>query len=140
METMTYTGELVVTTCWCGIKHAVPRSLYKHQERQIAAKRLNVMSIFCPLGHKWVQSGKSEAQKLREQLTASEQRMQREQQRHDQTKAELRETENRRRAEKGAKTRIKNRVANGVCPCCKRTFQNLAQHMHQQHPKFAETD
>lgn len=42
------------------------------------------------------------------------------------------------RATKGVVTKIKRRVANGVCPCCKRTFQNLHQHMKRQHPKFPE--
>ena len=57
---------------------------------------------------------------------------------HDQTKAELRETEMRRRGEKAAKTKIKNRIAAGVCPCCNRTFQNLARHMKGQHPGYAD--
>jgi flagellar biosynthesis/type III secretory pathway protein FliH len=40
---------------------------------------------------------------------------------------------------KGAMTKAKKRVANGVCPCCQRTFQNLARHMETKHPDFAET-
>jgi hypothetical protein len=46
--------------------------------------------------------------------------------------------ERRRRAEKAAKTKIKNRVAKGVCPCCNRTFQNLADHMKSKHPDYAD--
>jgi hypothetical protein len=34
---------------------------------------------------------------------------------------------------KGFATRMKKRVVAGVCPCCNRTFQNLAQHMATQH-------
>lgn len=51
---------------------------------------------------------------------------------HDQTKASL-------RAHKAAKTRLKKRVANGVCPCCKRHFENLQRHMQTKHPKYTET-
>lgn len=40
------------------------------------------------------------------------------------------------RAFKGQVTRIKGRVAAGVCPCCNRTFQDLARHMKGQHPEF----
>jgi hypothetical protein len=29
-------------------------------------------------------------------------------------------------------------VANGVCPCCNRTFQNLARHMAGKHPDYEE--
>lgn len=45
------------------------------------------------------------------------------------------------RAVKAAGTRaskLKLRAANGVCPCCNRTFKQLAAHMSSQHPKYAE--
>lgn len=45
--------------------------------------------------------------------------------------------EHRRRAEKAAKTRLKNRVGKGVCPCCNRTFLDLQRHMQLKHPSFA---
>jgi hypothetical protein len=35
-----------------------------------------------------------------------------------------------------AQVASKERVSAGVCPCCTRTFQNLAQHMANQHPDF----
>ena len=38
---------------------------------------------------------------------------------------------------KGHLTRTKKRIAAGVCPCCKRTFQDLARHMNGQHPDYA---
>lgn len=38
---------------------------------------------------------------------------------------------------KGHLTRTKNRIANGVCPCCKRHFNNVERHMRSQHPEFA---
>ncbi len=43
------------------------------------------------------------------------------------------------RATKGVVTKIRRRVANGVCPCCKRHFVNLKRHMSGQHPEFAGT-
>jgi len=50
---------------------------------------------------------------------------------------ELREAAERRAAAaRGQVTRIKNRVGNGVCPCCNRSFQNLHRHMSSQHPDF----
>lgn len=36
--------------------------------------------------------------------------------------------------------RIRDRVKNGVCPCCNRTFGNLANHMRTQHPDFGSGD
>ncbi len=46
--------------------------------------------------------------------------------------------EARRRAEKAAKTRLKKRVAAGVCPCCNRTFKQLAAHIKRKHPEMLE--
>jgi hypothetical protein len=43
-------------------------------------------------------------------------------------------------AQKGQKTRIKNRIARGVCPCCNRSFADLGAHMQQKHPHFTEQD
>ncbi len=121
--------ELSVEQCWCGIWHAVPQRLIQEQDRQFE-NRENQRGIYCPLGHSWVRSGQSKCDRLNQQL-------QRERSHHDQTKAELRETEARRRAEKGAKTKIMNRVAAGICPVCRRPFANLMRHMQGQHPSFA---
>ena len=33
--------------------------------------------------------------------------------------------------------RIRDRVMAGVCPCCNRTFENLARHMQSKHPEFS---
>ena len=48
-----------------------------------------------------------------------------------------RQLERSRSAIKGHLTRTKNRVKNGVCPCCKRSFENLRQHMETKHPEYA---
>jgi hypothetical protein len=37
---------------------------------------------------------------------------------------------------KGHATRITKRAKAGVCPCCNRTFKQLAAHMASQHPTF----
>lgn len=125
-----YAGELVVLRCWCGIQHAVPDSLRNLQRRQ-KDKGQVITAIFCPLGHEHVPKGESDKARLERELSA-------ERARHDQTRAELRETERRRRAEKGAKTRLKKRAAVGVCPCCNRTFHQLARHMAAMHPDFVQ--
>ena len=53
--TLTFTGELVVTTCWCGIAHAVPADLYNWA--QLDHSRV----VYCPLGHSWVVAGTADA-------------------------------------------------------------------------------
>lgn len=121
------TGELIVTRCWCGIQHAVPESLRKEQLRK--HERGELMEVFCPIGHAYVLAGESEKSKVEREL-------QRERQRLDQMLMELRDTRNALNAQKAAKSRLKNRVANGVCPCCNRTFANLQRHMEHRHPEF----
>lgn len=32
--------------------------------------------------------------------------------------------------------RLKKRAAAGTCPCCKRSFSNMATHMRKQHPAY----
>jgi hypothetical protein len=32
--------------------------------------------------------------------------------------------------------RIKKRISNGVCPCCKRHFSNMERHIKTQHPEL----
>ena len=50
---------------------------------------------------------------------------------------EAKHAENRRRAAAGQLTKIKRRVSRGVCPCCNRTFENLAKHMENKHPGYS---
>jgi hypothetical protein len=42
------------------------------------------------------------------------------------------------RAYKGVVTKQRKRSAAGVCPCCNRTFEQLARHMKSKHPKYEE--
>jgi len=133
MTTLTYTGELTVLTCWCGMRHAVPVELHNFQKRQHADGR-KVQGIYCPLGHIHIPAGTPEVERLRERLARSEQRRQAER--------ELREdTERRLSAQKAATTRAKRRHAAAVCPCCKRSFVQLRRHMEAKHPDYRpETD
>ena len=123
-----YQGVLVVLRCWCGIQHAVPQSLRDEQMRMFNAGREK--GVYCPLGHSHIPSGESEVSRLRRSVDywRSE---------RDRQEAKARAEKRRAAAFKGIVTRTKRRVGNGVCPCCKRTFQNLARHMHGQHPEYA---
>lgn len=123
-------GTLSRVRCWCGIQHAVPASLRDEQLRQFNDGE-EATSIYCPLGHQHAPAGVTEAERLRRRLQQTKAA-------HDQTKAQLRDAENQRRAQKAAKTRLKNRIANGVCPCCHRTFVNLLRHMSKKHPGYTE--
>jgi hypothetical protein len=133
--TMEFTDTLVVVTCWCGINHAVPENLRNFQLRQHRNGQ-TVQSIYCPLGHTHAPAGKGEAEKLREKLER-EQQLAAEARRRAQAERDLREdTERRLAAQKGATTRARKRAAAAVCPCCNRTFQQLARHLVTKHPDY----
>jgi hypothetical protein len=127
-DTITYTGSLSVMTCWCGIHHAVPRSLRDFQMRQFNDGG-HVTTIYCPLGHQHVPIGETEVDRLRKTAERAKAREARAISRADQAEASLRTT-------KGVVTKMKKRAAHGVCPCCKRTFANVARHVKGQHPEF----
>ncbi len=60
--------------------------------------------------------------------------------RHDQTKASLKAHKASLKAHKAAKTRLKNRIAKGICPCCNRFFDNLQRHISKEHPNFVDKE
>lgn len=128
MTTLTYSGELTVTQCWCGLGHAVPVTL-------LAEKKRTGGQIFCPLGHSGVFKG-SENDRLKQQLRDAEARLTHARDERDWERERRHSTERSLAATKGVLTRTKKRIAAGVCPCCHRTFQQLGRHMAGQHPDY----
>lgn len=125
MGTMTYTGTLQVTTCWCGIPHAIPADLYAEMKR-------HGKKAYCPLGHTYVFSNTTE-----DKLARAEQRAKYANQRAE-AERDLRLAEERSHsATKGHLTRAKKRHRAGLCPCCNRQFQDLVRHMASKHPEEA---
>lgn len=96
----------------------------------------------CPLGHSrgWnAKDAKNAADKLRDRIASQENDLEYYRKRNNELHQEKEAVIRRLSATKGQVTKIKNRVANGVCPCCNRTFQNLHRHMVNKHPEFSET-
>ncbi len=79
----------------------------------------------------WGFSGRGENAKLKDQLEKANRRA-------ASANCKAENAEYRRRAAVGQVTKIKNRISKGVCPCCNRTFANLARHMESQHPDYPE--
>ena len=121
--------QLVLETaecCACGVVFAMPDYMMK-------ARRNDGGAFFCPNGHSQHYT-KSEVQRLREKL-------------EDQTRAATKMAEKALAAEEAEQRaveaaqkaqrdidRMKKRASSGVCPCCNRTFQQLARHMKMKHP------
>jgi len=100
-----------------------------------AILRRSGKDFYCPNGHS-LSFGESEADKLRRERD----RLKQQASRLLDAASEQREIANleRRRAAaaRGQVTKLKKRAAAGVCPCCNRTFSDLARHMAGQHPEF----
>jgi hypothetical protein len=97
----------------------------------------NAATFHCPWGHaQHFIEGETEADKLRRERDALKQRQA---YYEDQLREARERTEHERRRANGYKghaTRITKRAKAGVCPCCNRTFKQLAAHMKSQHPQF----
>jgi len=110
--------------CNCGMAFAMAAEFQR-------ARRQDQKLFYCPSGHGQHYVGKTEEQKLREQLQAATNA------REDARMAADLAREERDLAKK-AHNRMRQRVMNGVCPCCNRAFENLRRHMHDQHPDFGQ--
>lgn len=126
MAITTFDGTvLVLHRCWkCKTQYAMEQSL------DIAARaRAGVLEFYCPNGHAGV--FKSDNQ------IADEEKTRLERDRLKQKVAELEDEKrllgNRATRAKKEVARIKKRALAGVCPCCNRTFANVARHMASKH-------
>lgn len=117
-------------TCYkCGILFSVPDHWYK-------CRREDKENFWCPNGHSQA-FVKSMADKLAEELSRAKQQLA---QKDDEIQWQRQHREAAERsasAARGQVTRLKNRASAGVCPCCNRTFSQLARHMANKHPGFS---
>lgn len=99
------------------------------------------LGFYCPKcgGHLFYQ-GDTEAQKLKQQLEAKQRELTWQEERTAKLGRSLQYQKNVARGQKAAKTRALNRIKNGVCPCCNRTFVDLRWHMESKHPDFKIED
>ncbi len=126
---MEYTGTLVVHTCGeCGIVFGMERSFYRRKKEDHTV-------WFCPNGHNRVFMGTTESEKLKKEIEEQQKVIRYKQDRIDNLHNHLTQQKAKTRAEKAAKTRLKNRVTHGGCPCCNRTVKQLAEHMRTEHPE-----
>lgn len=93
--------------------------------------------FYCPAGHgQHYVTGESALDKMRRERDRAIQEQAR---LHERIREETERKEALQRkniATRGVVTRIKNRISNGVCPCCNRTFINLHNHMKTKHPDY----
>jgi hypothetical protein len=132
VDTLEYTGTLVVTGCWCGITVGVPSDLYRKAQNDSS------FAIHCPLGHTFVYS-KGEADRQRERAERAEADARRARASATAARDQAAAAHRSAIAYKGHATRLRNRIAAGVCPVagCRRSFANVRAHIAGQHPDWA---
>lgn len=102
----------------CGVRFGVPLG---YTDRRRADKK----TFYCPNGHSMAYT-ESEADRLRRERDLLQQRI-------AQKDDEIADAKRVAAAAKGQVTRLMNRAKAGTCPCCNRTFTNLAHHMASKH-------
>lgn len=129
-------SERVTITCYrCKTTFAIPRAHYD------AAKASDKIEFFCSYGHGQVfREGPTEEDKLRQERDRLKQRTAELEDDAQMARDRAHRAELRASAARGQVTRLKNRAAAGVCPCCNRTFVNLQRHMASKHVGFAKVD
>ena len=130
--TWTTTGTVMVTLfCWhdqCGVEFAITERLHA-----LVLERGG--TLHCPHGHR-LGLGESlldREKKLRERAESNAKWWT---ERATHAREEQDRIARRLSAQQGATTRLKRRIANGVCPCCNRHFANVERHVSQMHPEF----
>lgn len=132
--TQTYIATVTVIECGkCGVAFGMTEDFIRERKRD---KR----TWYCPNGHPRYYPGPTPEQ---EQIAAAERAAAAE--RRARERAEFERDRARTDAHgkaillgkaKAKLARVEERVAHGVCPCCNRTFKQLAAHMARKHPDY----
>lgn len=121
--------EFTPTVCAaCGVRFCMTA----HLENE---RRLDGGTFFCPNGHS-LHYSRSHIGKLREEadgLRRERDRLKQDQARLEQELAAAQAAE---RNAVAAAERVRNRAKAALCPCCNRSFSQLARHMKLKHPEL----
>lgn len=119
----------------CHIHYAAPRAMFTY-------KNENNEGWYCPNGHQVVYR-QSALTKAKEEADAARRERDRLKQneawyaeRYTADQNEKRDLTRANGALKGSLTKVRKRVGQGVCPCCNRSFGDLARHMASKHASF----
>lgn len=112
----------------CGVNYGLDKDFDDHRLNGAKSNDGCPLNWYCPNGHSLVYRD-SEADKLRRERDQLKQQQAR-------LEDEARAARERAAKAEAATKRLKKRASAGTCPCCQRTFSNMATHMKRQHPEF----
>lgn len=111
----------------CGCVSTVPEAMNEQMMAEGGFRH-------CPSGHAWGWTKENcEREKLRRERDRLQQQIA---ERDDEVQRQIAMCK---KAE-GKLARMTKRISHGVCPCCNRTFENLARHMKQKHPNVVQLE
>jgi len=118
--------ELNCTSCGC---------LFGMPLGYLNNRRGDKAFFYCPNGHTMSYT-ESEADRLRRERDRLKQQQARLEEENAAALLALDVARDRMQKAEKANKRLKKRTSAGTCPCCNRTFGNMAEHMKHQHPEF----
>ncbi len=116
----------------CGIPFGVSKSF-------IDRRRIDGREFYCPNGHS-LSFHTTELDRVKKELENEKRSHQWTRESKERVEGDRRVAYHRLAATKGVITKLKNRVSHGVCPCCSRTFKQLAAHMANKHPDYVDRE
>ncbi len=130
-------GQLWLETC-CRCKTPFAMDEATHTA---ANRGKESFQFYCPYGHsQHYVTGDSELDIMRRDRDRLKQQMAERDDRIKELKGERDHETARVTAYKGRVTRLKNRAAAGLCPCCNRHFDNLQRHIASKHKDVHKED
>lgn len=125
MAGFTKQTRFTIITCAradCGVQFAITEE-YEQRRRE------DHKGFKCPNGHGNVYRGENEAERLKREKGELERELDGAYSKLNETSESLRETER-------SFGKMRQRLRNGLCPCCNRSFGNLRKHMETKHGGF----
>lgn len=132
---MTDNSALVGRSCGpcyhCKSDMWLPYPLYE------AAKRSDKITFYCAYGHPQVfAQGESDLEKMRRERDMLKQQMAFKDSEIARERGRAEAAADMLKREKAATAKARKRTKAGLCPCCHRTFRQMALHMRNKHPEF----
>ena len=130
MGQVTLQGSFELLNCAnCSISFAIPTKLNSELMR-------NHETFYCPKGHSNYYPGKSDEEKLQEEIHSLEKSLSAANERTDHWYKRTQEEKRSKAAHKAHYTILKKKVKKGQCPCCDKIFPDVAEHIKTTHPDY----
>ena len=127
---ITLSSNYTVETCIvCGIHYAFPNEFYNQ-------RRNDHKDFYCPNGHAQHYSVESDKERLRREKEQLKNQLDQEEKRTQYWRDEFEGEKRSKAAYKAHHTILKNKIKKGECPCCNRSFPDVAEHIKSVHPDY----